>query len=224
MLEALESRRLMTVVTGLPQEVLCSDFVATQQPAVVVNLDARGVLRLTGTRGADEIVLEQNGSQLDIRANGVLHSIDLSKVKQLRAHLGNGNDGFFAGDGIAIPMTIDGGAGNDELHGSDGSDDIRGGRGDDMLQGGLGADELSGGAGFDTIFGSKPLPRPEHLRNVFIALSRVPVPDESDIIHAKDSATDRIFSDSKDRVKRDARDVNGDGILITSQLFPQLRR
>ena len=54
---------------------------------------------------------------------------------------------------VAIPLTIDGGDGNDDLIGGAGDDTLAGGAGDDTLVGGPGNDELIGGPGLDVLDG-----------------------------------------------------------------------
>ena len=80
--------------------------------------------------------------------------------------LGNKNDSVkqvFLGDGLPIPMTVDGGTGDDTitggpvadiLDGGTGNDIIDGGDGDDFISGGFGDDQLSGGRGNDRILGN----------------------------------------------------------------------
>jgi serralysin len=49
-------------------------------------------------------------------------------------------------------ITLDGGAGNDELYGNSGNDTLIGGTGNDLLDGGAGADLMQGGAGDDVYY------------------------------------------------------------------------
>jgi hypothetical protein len=71
------------------------------------------------------------------------HAVEcpLDPIARVVVTLGDGNDAFDAGD-YALPMRIDGGAGDDEL---------RGGGGDDQLTGGPGRDRLLGLDGNDTL-------------------------------------------------------------------------
>jgi Ca2+-binding RTX toxin-like protein len=57
---------------------------------------------------------------------------------------------------IAIPATLDGGAGSDILAGGAGDDVLIGGDDADLLLGGPGADLLAGGAGLNSTGGSAP--------------------------------------------------------------------
>ena len=54
-----------------------------------------------------------------------------------------------------LPVTLDGGAGNDRLVGGTGDDLLLGGEGADRLHGGRGDDNLFGGAGDDQLFGGR---------------------------------------------------------------------
>lgn len=67
--------------------------------------------------------------------------------------LGAGDD-LFLWSGTAVPLTIDGGSGDDELSGSTSADTISGGTGDDILIGFAGNDRLNGDDGNDVIDGS----------------------------------------------------------------------
>jgi hypothetical protein len=67
---------------------------------------------------------------------------------------GAGSDVLSVAYEFAVPLTVDGAAGRDDLYGGAGNDEIDGGDGDDGLHGAGGADELLGGAGSDNINGS----------------------------------------------------------------------
>jgi hypothetical protein len=54
-----------------------------------------------------------------------------------------------------VPLTADGGAGDDTLTGGSRADVIRGGPGPDLITGGAGADALSGGRGEDFVFATR---------------------------------------------------------------------
>jgi Ca2+-binding RTX toxin-like protein len=80
--------------------------------------------------------------------------------------LGNKNDSVkedLSFGGTALPLTVEGGPGDDTITGSpvadtldggDGNDTIDGGGGDDVITGGFGDDVLRGGRGKDTIRGN----------------------------------------------------------------------
>jgi len=83
-------------------------------------------------------------------------------------NLGNKDDSVkedfsFDQGGLPLPMTVEGGLGDDTISGStvadtlnggDGNDTIDGGDGDDVINGGFGDDHLTGGRGNDTIRGN----------------------------------------------------------------------
>ena len=75
---------------------------------------------------------------------------------------GAGDDTVAVDDGLHLPVTVDGAAGNDEidggdqadvLDGGDGADTVYGDAGADVVRGGPGDDEIGGGSGMDTIDG-----------------------------------------------------------------------
>ncbi len=65
---------------------------------------------------------------------------------------GSGNDNLIGGSGND---TIDGSSGKDEISGEDGDDTLRGSADDDVLTGGFGEDDLDGGAGADDLSGNE---------------------------------------------------------------------
>lgn len=70
-------------------------------------------------------------------------------IRSVSAWLGDGADqGTFP---IILPVTVDGGSGNDTLTGGFGNDTISGGPGDDIIHGGDGYDYLLGQDGNDTL-------------------------------------------------------------------------
>lgn len=73
----------------------------------------------------------------------------------VRAELGDGDDVSRLGSDwtLGTPITLDGGAGNDQLDGYQGPETMIGGDGDDTLEGNRGDDHLFGGAGNDTVDG-----------------------------------------------------------------------
>ena len=64
-----------------------------------------------------------------------------------------GNDRLDVGSSVSVPVSADGGGGNDVLRGGPLADDLMGGIGDDKLHGGEGGDYLEGGEGVDTLDG-----------------------------------------------------------------------
>ena len=145
--EALEARRLLAADPG-GTAVLAGDQ-----------------LQVTGTRKADQIVVDLNGttSQLDVTINGTAAgSFDPAVVAGIRVDAGGGNDVVTIGAGVTDVAflrggkgndTLTGGAGNDQVLGETGRDTCDGGGGDDSVHGGPGNDSLTGGGGNDDVGG-----------------------------------------------------------------------
>src|SRR5262245_33365148 len=93
-----------------------------------------GVLTITGTDGADTIVVSQVGTDIVVDVNGVQTPFDADEVFAIRIDALGGNDTVTVD--VNRPTTILGGAGDDLLVGSDG-----------------GFDEIIGGPGVDTMIG-----------------------------------------------------------------------
>ncbi|HEX8913679.1 MAG TPA: calcium-binding protein [Humisphaera sp.] len=129
--------------------------------AATAVLSAAGVLTITGTPGADDVyvTLQAAGTKVNIlqRPTGSYvqtHSFPRSAVKSVVARMGDGNDQFSTSLVFSkIPVTVDGGNGNDLIATGDGNDRLTGGAGVDTLAGGAGDDTLDGGAGADNLFG-----------------------------------------------------------------------
>ena len=137
-LESLEARTLFAVA-----------------PAAAAITD--GILDVTGTRRADDIVVEMNnnGTQLDVTANGTpLGSFNLSEITAgLRVSGGNGHDRIVVDAGVTLAATLLGGNGHDRLEGGSGDDTLLGGNGNDDLDGNAGVDQLDGGNATDVLSG-----------------------------------------------------------------------
>ena len=120
-----------------------------------------GVLTVTGTEGADTIVVAQVGTDIVVDVNGVATPFDADEVVELRIEALGGDDTVIVD--VDRPTTILGGAGNDFIVGSDGgADEVVGGPGVDRFFGrggddvfvwdpGDGNDFVEGGDGFDTM-------------------------------------------------------------------------
>jgi Ca2+-binding RTX toxin-like protein len=116
-------------------------------------------LVVIGTSGLDFINLQRVGLD-DVRAtvNGVAFTFDTDDFTDIYL-IGHANNDFIYVAG-AIPVTVEGGGGNDqitggdstdELHGDTGNDSIFGGRGGDFMVGDYGRDRLDGGIDNDTL-------------------------------------------------------------------------
>jgi Ca2+-binding RTX toxin-like protein len=74
-------------------------------------------------------------------------------ITSLQIRTGGGNDVVTVGASITIPVTIDGGDGDDILAGGGGRSVLIGAAGNDILYGAAGNDVLLGGIGNDALFG-----------------------------------------------------------------------
>ena len=104
-----------------------------------------GILTLTGTSGADTLVVNQSGNTLF--AEGVPFNAALVGRIVITG---------FGGDDVirnttTKPSTLYGGMGNDKVVGGNVNDVVFGGHGNDTLKGRVGTDKLVGGAGTDSL-------------------------------------------------------------------------
>lgn len=106
---------------------------------------------INGTNTDDTIVVNGNASLTTVSGIAVPVNITVAELALDRLFINSlGGDDSVDASGLAatgIPLTIDGGDGNDTLLGGDGNDTLLGGLGDDTLLGGPGADILDGGLG-----------------------------------------------------------------------------
>lgn len=136
----------------------------------VATLAADGLLNVRGTMKADvlTVTVGTKPGRLLVNLNGKQKAFVASRVKRIQFAGSKGNDlvKVLARKGavLAIPLTLDGGSGNDTLAGGAGRDTLVGGKGNDRLSGGAGDDRLhdkfgknvlDGGAGRDTLNGKK---------------------------------------------------------------------
>ena len=125
-----------------------------------VSLTAGGTLNVIGSDLAqDNYRIQDVGSKVeviklggDLVPTGQKWTFDLAKVNKVYAN-GKGNHDYFAASVSNRPITLDGGAGNDQLYGGGADDTLRGGDGKDTLNGNTGSDRLSGGADNDRLSG-----------------------------------------------------------------------
>jgi Ca2+-binding RTX toxin-like protein len=109
-----------------------------------------GRLQVNGTAGPDTIAAYGDPAGMVIDGGGYNTLVQPAGITDVRL-LGHGGDDVLAATSVAIPLTFDGGAGNDSIFGGAGADVIAGGIGNDQLSGRLGADTVSGGDGDDTL-------------------------------------------------------------------------
>ena len=119
-----------------------------------------GLLSITGTKASEKIALRlQTGDptivDVDVGDDGSSDfTFQRSRIAKIAVYARAGNDlvridesnGVFTD---AIPMTIDGGRGNDTLAGGSGTETLRGGPGNDSIDGNKGNDLALMGAGND---------------------------------------------------------------------------
>lgn len=143
---------LVFAAVGPIQASFAADAAALPVATVTGN-----TLYVSGTQGPDAIALRFASSvgALSVDFGGVTsdETFDRTTFTSISVSLGGGNDSFLV-NSLAqfngIPLTVDGGEGNDVLRGSDGNDVLLGGSGDDNIDGGRGADTELLGAGNDT--------------------------------------------------------------------------
>ena len=125
------------------------------------SLTADGSLNVTGTSKADVLTMTVGAKpgRLLVKLNGQQKAFISSKVKRVSFTAGNGNDQvkLVAKNGarLAVPLTLNGGVGNDTLVGGFGRDKLVGAAGSDRLDGANGHDTLDGGDGNDSLLGGK---------------------------------------------------------------------
>jgi Ca2+-binding RTX toxin-like protein len=140
----MRSMRKVSDIEGLENRRLFSAGVA------LVN----GTLTITATAGDDQIIVAPNAAKhtMNVRFNGTWTAYKQASVTEVSAMLGAGNDSFDAST-CAIPVHVDGEAGNDTILGGSGNDCLIGGLDNDSIAGNLGCDSISGSGGKDTLDG-----------------------------------------------------------------------
>ena len=110
-------------------------------------------VEVNGGNGTESFAIAANGVRVRFdRVNPAPFSIDIGTSENLLLHANGGDDTVQPGDGLSplIRLTVDGGAGNDDLFGGDGPDILLGGDGNDTTTGRDGNDVALLGAGDDT--------------------------------------------------------------------------
>jgi Ca2+-binding RTX toxin-like protein len=120
------------------------------------------ILIADGSWGAELITIQRTGvDDVIVRVNNVARQFDMDEFDVVLLRGNNGYDNIEILDPLTSPVvrkvTLDGGAGNDQLFGNNGDDVLRGGGGADGLVGGHGSDALFGGAGNDRLNGGPGL-------------------------------------------------------------------
>jgi hypothetical protein len=99
--------------------------------------------------------LVNSGKSIDASAdNGHAMTVPLSSVKGISIVGGSGSDYIFVDSGITLPVTINGGNGNDAVRGGGGFNTIIEGNGNDWISGRGSKNSITAGNGNDTLLGS----------------------------------------------------------------------
>jgi Ca2+-binding RTX toxin-like protein len=117
--------------------------------ALVVAVD-KGVLLVQGTRGPDQITIDQTDTAIVVTINESTFTTPLKGIKSLKIWGDAGNDLITLTPVVAKPAEVRGGAGDDTLVGPDFPCTLLGEAGNDTLRGGAAGDVLAGGPGIDT--------------------------------------------------------------------------
>jgi LysM repeat protein len=96
---------------------------------------------------------DDNTGDVTIEVNGKKYVYSAEEAKNITIRTNGGNDNVSVDPNVQIPVTIEGGDGNDTIQGGAGLDHIDGGAGDDVIRGGKGNDTIETGSGNDTVRG-----------------------------------------------------------------------
>lgn len=125
-----------------------TDDAVANTECIVVGIGLNdGVLQIVGDDIRGDVTVTLIGDQIRVRAEldsggTATYYFDVVDVDEIFAVMGDRNDDVRVDHDILVPVTLDGGAGNDFL---------KGGGGDDTIRGGVGNDKLRGDGGNDTI-------------------------------------------------------------------------
>jgi Ca2+-binding RTX toxin-like protein len=161
-----------SVATGALNFTSGVGTILNDEPAIEVSV-VNGVLQIndvsggslsaditvTLDTGSNEFVVTSPASVLITGSSAPMTEVRVSATTVtggLLANLGLGDDRLDASS-LLIPVTLNGGSGNDTLIGGSANDSINGDAGDDSLRGDAGNDALNGGAGNDSLYGSAGL-------------------------------------------------------------------
>ncbi len=101
-------------------------------------------LQLTGDKASDKLALAQTPTTLiaDVGEDGTADfTLDRSTFSSVAVNAGAGDDEVRVFNAVdPVPLTMDGGAGNDTLLGNNGAEVLIGGAGNDFVDGNIGAD------------------------------------------------------------------------------------
>ncbi|MBX9622691.1 MAG: hypothetical protein K2X82_02645 [Gemmataceae bacterium] len=112
-----------------------------------------GPLALRGTTAADQVTVDRGPEGQVVVVWAGKGRKEFRNVTRVSFAGGDGNDRLDVDPEFGLPVSADGGAGDDTLTGGAAADTLTGGDGNDALRGWAGADRLAGGAGDDTLGG-----------------------------------------------------------------------
>jgi Ca2+-binding RTX toxin-like protein len=103
----------------------------------------------------DSVVPLEVGGSVCAHPEGMPNELvcEATWIAGFEVNAGGGNDAVTVAKGVAIPVTLRGGPGDDRLLGGAGADKLIGGPGGDVLVGRAGNDSLFGGLGEDRLVG-----------------------------------------------------------------------
>jgi Ca2+-binding RTX toxin-like protein len=132
---------------------------ATRAAAATKAQVQSGTLVVTGDDAGDKVALlldpvDPNTLDIDVGEDGTTDfAFDRSTFSAIRVNAGGGDDEVRinqVGGVIPVPITINGGSGNDTLIGGNGDEVLLGGGGNDFVDGNIGSDTVELGSGNDT--------------------------------------------------------------------------
>ncbi|MEA2707426.1 MAG: hypothetical protein QOF78_27 [Phycisphaerales bacterium] len=137
-------------VQGLESRRLLSTAVVTSGVLVITGTDANNFITMNFNGPLNRVLVNDSTASGPSTQIGSFPPASFTKIS---VKLLGGND-FLSISYIEIkPMTIDGGAGNDQMAGGDGADNILGGLGNDVITAAKGNDVVDGGDGDDNLLG-----------------------------------------------------------------------
>ncbi len=112
-----------------------------------------GTVTIDTGDGNDDVKasLNENTGEVTIEINGQKHTYSAEDAKNITIRTNGGNDRVEIDPNMQIPVTVEGGNGDDFIQGGAGNDHLDGGAGNDEISGGKGRDMLVPGGGNDTI-------------------------------------------------------------------------
>jgi Ca2+-binding RTX toxin-like protein len=115
---------------------------------------SNGVLRVTGSNNADNVMIDQDASTIYVFENNILTKLaPVTQVNAIAFDAYGGDDKFKAFPAVTKNITVYAGAGNDNVETGSGNDLVLLGLGNDYGDGGAGADNMDGNDGNDTMVG-----------------------------------------------------------------------